>query len=474
MIKYLDETKVTSLKEFFECIDSDERSLISAGKQKVEIAEFKEKFTAFLFTTGDYINRREQNPEWYPEYSGAECLEQAKLIYPYLLDIYSYLLSCEDGDLLVEKIDTLITVALIQKALYIADIKGIQENMQDSVRNSVVRALEKIFCICANDKTRELEDVKTGIIKADKILKGQPHFLEIISDEVTQKVFKNARLNGANTLNRNGMNSFSIKVGKNLETGLIDMRVRDIMDENDREVAEKDFSYFDWSVMEAISSLYSYGIDKHKDNTGMVVLDLKAIDNMVKHGGTRIARGTVIEKTPLYESIKRLMGNHISISTEQGEFAGNLIEGEFDIVSGKVCLVVNEFPVLYEYALKTGGRKKVSITALNDLKLENVNYTTEHIGIYRYLIQRVREIYGSYKVDAEHSKAVATNSIPLNNIIEIFYPNLEKDFSDPRGKRRDIKNNVEKILEGMKGKSFIKNYKIIQREDNSITYELER
>ncbi|MCR4687422.1 MAG: hypothetical protein K5659_07615 [Lachnospiraceae bacterium] len=307
--------------------------------------------------------------------------------------------------------------------------------------------------------------------KTEKILNRYPKELYVLQDEVTQQIFKNGSSKGP--LNRQGgANQYNIKYDNKKDSGLIILNVN--ATEEDKIIAEKPFGYYDWAVMEAVISIYVDAVERGLDNNGEILIDIKTIHKVLNHG-KRMSQETIknITDCKLTQSLRKLMGNYIVISEVSGDYEGDMINGELCFARGKHCVRIKSAPVLLEFA-KQNERTYYCRFDKDDLKLE-VTWNEERIAIYRYLMQRTNEIFGSYKNDEENKNTKLTNSIPLRNIIKTLYPDFDTKYQGDRdrGKRRDILKNVRTILDAMKLKGFFDDYLELEGK-NGIVFKLIR
>lgn len=236
-------------------------------------------------------------------------------------------------------------------------------------------------------------------------------------------------------------------------------------EETDTIQFEKDFSYYDWAVMEAVTSLYL---------AGNKVIDLQSIDKVLKHNKkSRMTKSKAeqIEKSLLFDSLKRLSGNYIQITAKGTSREGYLIDNDFNIVDGKIYLNVKNIPVLYDYA---DSINHVLTVKNEELKID-LSYTEDTITIFRYLMERVLEIYGTLKTKdlmngKQRLQPKTVNKILSNKICEAI---LFDDVKDRASKERRIRERTENVLEKMKSKGFFFDYKIVGTGSNTY-YELKR
>lgn len=440
-----------TLNDFFLASYTHEQELIKRGKTAEEIKLYKNNGLAYCLCSNEYEQKRVEHPNIFPAIETGTSINVASKVYPYLTDLHEYIKNCEDGELILSKIDCLTTVALTISAINWMDIRGIQDNRSERVIQSVTEALGTIFCVAFNEKKESYINSNTGLIESPRILKRYPKILQTMSDEVTQLVFKNKA-------DRQNYTNYQTMVGNQKNSGsILMMSMINVDNTRYKEKIEKPFSYYDRVVMEAIATMYDYAKEHNYADNGKVLIDLKAIDNMIRHGGTRMKNPDVksIKKSELFESIVRLMGNYIQISDPTGFCVeGNLVNGEFRYLNGNVYVEIDSMPVLMDFNMQK-GKGMVEPLDLSELKLD-MAYTTERIGIYRYLLERVREIYGSYFIDDNHKTAKLTNSVPLDNAIDAIYPDFNKRY-DKYGddKRRTMKKSICEVARLLVDKNII-------------------
>ena len=100
---------------------------------------------------------------------------------------------------------------------------------------------------------------------------------------------------------------------------------------------------------------------------------MESIDKLLKRDIKARSDKKNILDSELIDSIVKLLGIHVSISEPSGNYEGNLLEGELDIIDGRVCLVVDK-PIMYEFANKN-GRCYIDSREIDKLKLEGVHFS---------------------------------------------------------------------------------------------------
>lgn len=473
---YLNENEHVSLRKFYNIINEAEMNMIASGKYtEAEITDLRRKLISLQFATQKYLKMQEECPELYQDYNGAEIWEPADLIGEELLGICEYLTNREVGEYALDEIDLLTTAALAKFAKETALEAGV-DDVKDRVIKSTAEAVEDVCIKALNDKTNSFIDEDSGEIKAGAILNRYPEIIKIMKDRVTQKLFKN-------DVARDKLNPYNFKLGNEMVEGIVMISIDENVADDLLMEVQKPFSYYDWAVMEAVTSLYLYGINTQKDINGVVVLDIKSIDKVLKHNKNARTDATTPEELmekPIYKSLRKLMANYISIAEDGNEFAGFMLDAEFaKSEDGKLCLVVNKKPVLYDYA-DTIGHNHVGEIQMSELNLsKGMKYTEEKIAIYRYLMQRVLEIYGTLKTDDEIDGKVnkqprTTNSIPFSNIVKALYPLGLGHLGDVPRKEKRLLESVRDVLEAMKRKDFFTEFREKPSKDGKGSFELIR
>ena len=444
--------------------------MASSGKfSEDEIKDWEDYFFALQFQTRNYLKQHEQYPELFPEYLNEDAWIPGETIYPAFKELYDYLCGREIGEIAIEKVSVLTVAALTRIAVQAAKDAGFERN-KERVVEAIGNTVEDITVIAANDKTGDFEDKETGLIKSEEILKRYPDTIKIMKDRVTQKIFKNE-------VKPDDITPYSFKMSKRESVeGMVILAVVEQFRDDNRDDGGAYFSYYDWAVMEAVITLYQYADEKHgADRNGRVVLDLKSIDKILKHNKSSRTANTDAKKmngTPLYDSLRKLRSIRVNISEGNHEFGGCILDGVFaKSDDGKLCFILDRRPVLYDYA-NSVGRNHILEVGLDSLCATpggndkySFRYTEEKISIYRYLIERVIEIFGTLKTDDEvdgekHIYPEKTNSIPFRNIVKAIYPNGLSNYKDPERKERAIRGSVDEVLKMMIAKGFFTGYQI--------------
>lgn len=472
-----------SLSEFFEILNKKRIEMASSGKfSEDEIKEWEDNFFALQFQTKNYLRQHEQYPDLFPEYLNEDAWIPGETIYPAFKELYDYLCGREIGEIALDKVSMLTVTALTRIAVQAAKDAGFDSHREQLVK-AVGDTIENITVIAANDKTDDYEDKETGLVKSGEILKRYPDTIKLMKDRVTQKVFKNETNKGEVT-----SYSFMMNERETVE-GMILLTVAEQFRNDNRYDGNVVFSYYDWAVMEAVTTLYMYAIGRDEaGKDSRVVIDLKSIDKILKHNKlsrTANADAEKIKETALYDSLRKLRSIQVNIYEGNHEFGGCILDGDFaKSEEGKLCFVLNRRPVLYDYA-DTVGRNHILEVELDSLYATpghkdnyKFRYTEEKISIYRYLIERVIEIFGTLKTDdvikdKKHLHPEKTNSIPFTNIFKAIYPDGFSEYEDPERKKRALRESVEDVLNMMKAKGFFTGYRI-KSNGNSETIMLLR
>lgn len=445
---YLEE-KLISVNEFFRRAKRLEEDLREKGGSDDEVEDGKVNLLALQFATREYIERQAKEPDMYPGVSADKIGE----IYPYVEAVHQEMQPDDGGIKVLEGIDIASATLLVRDSYNAIKRCGVADSVKERITKSVANAIGKIVETGLNDAAGQYINEEAKLLESGAILKRYPNFVTTMTDEVTQKIFKNK-------VQREEPYAYPItRSPKKKDIGTIIMTSCCDGDDGHRADIEKPFSTYDWAVMEAVSTLYRYAESEGKLYNGKLIIDIKSIDKILRHDlSSRMSVETKgkLQEEDLCKSIRRLCGNHVQISEESGEYAGYLIDGEFKMIGNKLCLIVNEKPVLYDFADRN-GRNYIHAIPLDDLKLKMI-YTPERIAIYRFLMERTLEIFGSFKKDEGYVKPKRTNSIPISSVIEAVYPEGLDAFVDSRSKERWIVENVNVVCEAMKKKGFFTGY----------------
>lgn len=445
---YFDNNIDCSVNEFYEQVEKQRKSLMKQGGVTLEeIEEKKALLLGLQFTTPQYIERQEKNPEWYPDVNMDVIQEEL----PFIDAVYEHMIHRGDGKDILDKISVTDATLLVSDAHKTTKRMGIADCIKERIVGAVVPTIESITKVVINEKKGVL--VKpSGKYDVGAILKRYPSVIKLMTDEVTRIVF-------SNKVEEQVPTPYEIKQGNKSEHGIIVLTMNHSMDTNIQSRIEKKFSTYDWAVMEAIASLYVFAEDKKKLKDGKLIVDLESIDKLLKRDIKARSDKKNILDSELIDSIVKLLGIHVSISEPSGNYEGNILEGELDIIGGRVCLVVDK-PIMFEFADKN-GRDYIASPEIDKLKLESVHYSVENIAIYRFLIDRLRIIFGSYFMDGVHINTKKINSVPFSSIIEAVYPEGIQEYADATSKERFIWEHTINICEAMKdNKNFFLDFDI--------------
>ena len=304
---------------------------------------------------------------------------------------------------------------------------------------SVVASMDNVFAVAVNDKTGKYSTTD-GLIDVDRIVCEYPNEIIIIRELVTQKIFKNAMEDGSFT--------HIYETGKKKGTKVVNVSLINMS--QDSAVIEKDLSYYDWAVMEAIHALYEAGNE---------VIDLDSIEAVLKHRthkGTSDSKKSKRNQTMLFESVRRLTQNYVTISDEKYGFedSGYIVDGEIITSNGRVYLKLNSECILARYACEKG---QVNTYKLEELAL-NISYTDNVIALYRYMIQCVTEIFGTPMTkDLVNGIRKLKPQNPKYDYIsckKAYEPILGSD-SKNTSKQETLRKRMEAIFKEMKKLGFI-------------------
>lgn len=434
---YFDINADYSVNEFYEQIEKLRKNLKKQGILTTEILEEKKLLLLGLqFTTPLYIEKQEENPEWYPDVD----LDAIKEEMPFIDAVYEHMIHRGNGKEILDKISVTDATILVSDAHKATKRKGIVDSVKERIVGSVIPAIENVTKIAIND-TSGVFVKPSGKYATGDILKRYPNIVKAMTDEVTRSVF-------SNKVEEQVPTSFKIQKGNKIEHGMIVLTPNSSLDPSVQTRIEKKFSYYDWAVMEAVASLYEFAKDKKKLKNGKLIVDLESIDKLIKRDIKARSDKANILDSELVSSILKLLNNHISISDPSGNYEGDLLEGELDIISGNVCLVIDE-PIMLKYG-NANGRNYIDSLDIEKLKLNDIHFTAENIAIYRFMLDRLRVIFGSYFTDTTYVNAVKTNSVPLSSIIDAVYPEGLQGYVDADSKKRFIWEHAKNICEAMK------------------------
>ncbi len=450
---YFNNNADCSVNEFYELAEKQRKSLMKQGVISPEVLEEKKAILLGLqFTTPQYFERQEKNPEWYSDVNVDVIQEEL----PFIDAVYEHMVHRGNGKDILDKISVTDATLLVVDAHKTTKRMGIADCIKERIVRAVIPTIESITKVVINENTGVFVKPSGKYDVAD-ILKRYPNMIKLMTDEVTRSVFSNKVKEQVST-------SYKIQQGNKSEHGMIVLTMNHSTDPNIQSRIEKKFSTYDWAVMEAVASLYVFAKDKKKLTNGKLIVDLESIDKLIKRDTKARSDKKNILDSELVDSIVKLLGIHISISDPSGNYEGNLLEGELDIIDGRVCLVVSQ-PILLEFA-DVNGRNYIDSFDIGKLKLEGIHFSVENIAIYRFLLDRLRIIFGSYFMDGVHINAVKTNSVPLSAIVDAVYPEGIQGYVDATSKERFIWEHTINICEAMKdNKNFFLDFEI---DENSI------
>lgn len=448
---YFDDDKLCSVNEFYNNANRLEKDLKKKGViSDEEIKEKRALLLAAQFTTRKYVECMEEEPEAYPEILPAEIMGEME----YVDAVHDYMIQQGDGNAILDSYP-IISAAIMVKTTHgkIIDA-GIDDCIIDRIVHSVVPAIEAVTLKAINNAP-QFNIQATNIINAQKVLNTYPDIVKLMTDEATRAVFTNKS-------ERNQWSQFTVFDGKKFDNASLLLSQSVSADPRNKVLIERKFSIYDWAVMEAVATLYSYAETNNKLVNGAVAIDVQSIDKILKRNiksrMSEEARANILG-TDIVGSLVKLMGNHVQIVDPAGTYDGDIINGELSFVANKLCVVVKSKPILFEYA-DGNGRNHLESIAIDNLKLNltkvRAEYTTETIAIYRFLLGRIKEIYGSYIMDNKHMtpKPNYSNSITLDSIINAVYPEGLGKYKDITSKKRYILENTEKICKAMENKKI--------------------
>ncbi len=460
---YFDDDKLCSVNEFYQNFKKLKKEL---GKNGVvtdeEINNKKALLLSAQFVSKKYIECMQEAPEEYPEVLPADIMEEME----YIDAVHDYMVQHGDGEKLLDSYP-IVSAAIMVKDTH-SEIKkaGIENCVTERIVHSVVPAIEAVTLKAINNAP-QFNVTTSKIINAQKVLSKYPDIVKLMTDEAIREVF-------TNKAERNQWSSFTIYKGNASDNASLLLSQSVTAAPNNKVLIESDFSIYDWVVMEAVATMYAYAEANNKLDNGVVAIDIQSIDKILKRDVlSRMSQETKknILTSDIVKSLVKLMGNHVQIVDPAGNYDGDLIDAELAFVANKLCLVVKSKPVLFEYA-DGNGRNHLESIAIDDLKLDltkiGAAYSTETIAIYRFLLGRLREIFGSYKMDNQHMipKPNYPNSVPLESIINALYPEGLGKFKDTTSKKRYILQNTEKICKAMEDKGIF--FKKVEQNRNSI------
>ena len=391
-----------------------------------KIAEYKANFFALEVLSSKY----DEQKKLYPEHYLGNRVDDVAWLLPIVEEIMDIFESEGDRYIFLDKINMMALETLITLCN-----RKIGAFRSEVLVPSVVASLDNAFEVAVNEKTDKFYN-EDGTIDVDRIICEYPKEIIVIRELVTQKIFKGAMKDGS-------LNETYKGTKKKISATLLNMAPDELE-------TERELSYYDWAVMEAINALYLAGNE---------VVDLDSIEAVLKHSsqkGTSDSKKAKREQTLLFDSVVRLTKNYISISDDKYGFeeSGYLIDGEVVVKEGKCYLKINSECILARYACL---KRHVNTYPLDELKL-NLSYSDNTIAIYRYMIQCVTEIYGTPKIydKVNGQKRLNPKNVDYEYISckKAYVPILGKD-SKNTSKQETLRKRMNAILEEMKRLKFI-------------------
>lgn len=469
---YFDDEKLCSVNEFYDNAKKLKRKLKKNGTfTDEEIEEKRALLLGAQFVSKKYVELMEESPEEYPEILPVDIMGEMEFIDA----VHDYMMQHGDGEKILDSYP-IVSAAIMVKAVH-SEISnaGINNCVAERIVHSVVPAIEAVTLKAINNAP-QFNVSASKIINAQKVLKNYPDIVKLMTDEATREVF-------TNNAERNQWSSFTVYKGNASDNASLLLSQSVSADPNNKALIESDFSIYDWAVMEAVATMYAYAETNNKLDNGVVAIDIQSIDKILKRDvSIRMSKETKknILASDVVKSLVKLMGNHVQIVDPAGNYDGDFIDAELAFVASKLCLVVKSKPIFFAYA-DGNGRNHLESIAMDDLKLDltkvGAAYSTESVAIYRFLLGRLREIFGSYKMDKQHMnpKANYSNSVPLESIIKAVYPEGLGKYKDIASKKRYILKNIEKICKAMQAKgSFFKRYEVSSNSKGDIIYIFHR
>ena len=454
-MNYYDENRLCTVNEFYENAKKQKKALKKAGvSSEQELEEKRALLLGAQFTSAKYIEMNQESPSEYPDVSPADMMDELE----YIDAVHDYMMQNGDGDSILNNYPLVSAAIMVKKSHSEIVNAGIDSDITERIVHAVVPAIEAVT-LKAIKHAPQFNIGASNVINAQKVLKRYPEITKMMTDEATRTVF-------TNKAERNQWTPFTVHNGKTQAPASILLSQSIMADPANKVLIESKFSIYDWVVMEAVATLYDYAETNNElDSNGTIAIDIKSIDKILKRDIlSRMSKEAQnnITSSDIVKSLVKLMGNHVNINDSAGCFEGDMVDGELAFVKGILCVVVKSKPVLFKYA-DENGRNHIESIMMDDLKLHTSNhkviYTTEVIAIYRYLLSRLKEIYGSYKMDSQHMKPKSnySNSVPLENIINAVYPEGLGQFKDQTSKRRYILSNIEKVCKAMEHKKIFFN-----------------
>ncbi len=403
---------------------------------------YKKNFFALEVLADKYDEQR----LLYPENHYGKTVDEVSWMLPVVEEIMGIFETEGDRHIYLERI----TVTALETIIKLCqqEIDGCGKGM---LVPSVAASMDNVFATVANDKTDEFVSAD-GIIDVDRIVCKYPKEIIVIRELVTQKIFKNAFDNGNYTHLYASRNK---KVTESVRATLINMS-------QESATLERELSYYDWAVMEAIHSLHLAGND---------IIDLDSIEAVLKHQthkGTSDSKKVKRDRTMLFDSVCRLTKTFVTITDDKYEFEENgyLVDGEIISSNGRLYLKILSESIMARYACQ---KKQVNVYGLDELKL-GLSYTDNVIALYRYMIQCVTEIFGTPKVEdvINGTKKLKPMSPTYDWISckKAYEAILGKDAGNT-SKQETLRNRMKAIFEEMIKQGFIgKDSKFVDEKGN--------
>lgn len=471
-MNYFDDEKLCSVNEFYDNAKKLKRMLKKNGTfTDEEIEEKRALLLGAQFVSKKYVELMEESPEEYPEILPADIMGEMEFIDA----VHDYMIQHGDGQKVLDSYPIVSAALMVKTAHSEISNAGIDNCVTERIVHSVVPAIEAVTLKAINNAP-QFNVTTSKIINAQKVLSKYPDIVKLMTDEAIREVFTNKVV-------RNQWSSFAVYKGNASDNASLLLSQSVSADPNNKVIIESDFSIYDWAVMEAVATMYGYAEANNKLDNGAVAIDIQSIDKILKRNVlSRMSQEIKknILTSDIVKSLVKLMGNHVQIVDPTGNYEGDIIDGELAFVANTLCLVVKSKPVFFAYADGNGRNhlESIAIDDLNiDLKKERAAYSTETVAIYRFLLGRLREIFGSYKMDKQHMNAKPNypNSVPLESVINAVYPDGLGKYKDITSKRRYILKNIEKVCKAMQNKKiFFKRYELSKNSKGDIIYIFHR
>ncbi len=469
---YFDDEKLCSVNEFYENAKKLKRKLKKSGTfTDEEIEEKKALLLGAQFVSKKYVELMEESPEEYPEIVPADIMGEME----YIDAVHDYMIQHGDGERVLSSYPIVSAAIMVKNTHSEISKAGIDNCVTERIVHSVVPAIEAVTLKAINNAP-QFNVTTSKIINAQKVLNNYPDIVKLMTDEATREVFTNKAA-------RNQWSSFVVYNGNASDNASLLLSQSVSADPNNKVLIESDFSIYDWAVMEAVATMYAYAEASNKLDNGVVAIDIQSIDKILKRDVlSRMSQETKknILTSDIVRSLVKLMGNHVQIVDPAGNYEGDFIDAELAFVANRLCLVVKSKPIFFAYA-DGNGRNHLESIVMDDLKLDlkkvGAVYSTGTVAIYRYLLGRLKEIFGSYKMDKQHMnpKPNYHNSVPLESIINAVYPEGLGKYKDIASKKRYILKNIEKVCKAMQDKkTFFKRYELSKNSKGDIVYIFHR